>query len=232
MARPGRTTERKTWRRLLGRVALAAAACAAAGAAAGDGRPGQFDYYALTLSWSPTYCETEARGSKEPQCAGPRPYAFVLHGLWPQFEKGWPGNCDIGKRPWVPEAVIDGILDIMPARGLVIHQYRKHGTCSGLSPQAYYETARRLFERIAIPARYLAPRRSLTVTPGRIEADFLKTNPELRPEMISIACDRKHLREVRICFSRALEPRACGENERQSRLCRAETITMPPVRGR
>src|SRR5690606_22891811 len=102
---------------------------------------------------------------------------------------------------------------------------------SGLTPERYYEVSRRLFDSIRIPARYRAPRRSVIVSPEQIETDFLKANPELGPEMISITCDRKHLREVRICFSRDLEPRACGENERQSRLCRAARLVMPPVRG-
>lgn len=205
---------------------------AASAMASAGGKPGDFDYYVLALSWTPAYCETEARGKRDPQCAGPRHYAFVLHGLWPQYERGWPENCDTDEKPWVPDRVIDSMRDIMPAKGLVIHQYRKHGTCSGLTPEGYYETSRRLFEKIRIPARYLEPRQSVVVTPDQIEADFLKTNPELTPKMISIACDRKHLREVRICFSRELELRACGDNERQARLCRAERIVMPPVRGR
>lgn len=233
MSRRSRTTEHaRPRRRLLAAAALLAAGLVTAGFKPAPDKPGAFDYYALTLSWSPTYCETEARGERDPQCAGPRHYAFVLHGLWPQHERGWPENCDIGKRPWIPQAVIDGMLDIMPAKGLVIHQYRKHGTCSGLSPEEYYALSRRLFEKVRIPARYLAPREPVTVSPEQIESDFLKTNPELRPDMISIACSRRHLREVRICFSRELDFRACGENEQQSRLCRSERIVMPPVRGR
>ena len=129
------------------------------------GRPGDFAYYTLALSWSPTYCETEGRGRKGLQCAGPRPFAFVLHGLWPQHAKGWPESCDIGAKPWVPRKVIDAMLDIMPARGLVIHQYKKHGTCSGLGAKAYFDLSRRLFEQIQIPARYLGPRQAFAGEP-------------------------------------------------------------------
>lgn len=173
------------WRRLLPALALGAAAFANPAPAAAD-RPGDFDYYVLALSWAPAYCETEARGKRDPQCAGPRHYAFVLHGLWPQYERGWPSNCDIGKRPWIPETVIRKMMDIMPAKGLIIHQYRKHGTCSGLTPEDYFEVSRRLFDKVRVPARYLEPRQSVIVSPEQIETDFLKTNPALKPEMISV----------------------------------------------
>ncbi len=198
-----------------------------------DDKPGAFDYYVLALSWSPTWCEAEESRRTSPQCSGTRPYAFVLHGLWPQYAKGWPKFCDIGRKPWVPRKMIDAMLDIMPARGLVIHQYKKHGTCSGLTPEAYFALSRRLFEGITIPERYRGPDRHLQVTPREVEADFLTANPDLRANMISIACGRqRRLREVRICFSRegALAP--CGVNEDQAKLCRLDKVVLPPVRGR
>ncbi|HEX6611374.1 MAG TPA: ribonuclease T, partial [Hyphomicrobiaceae bacterium] len=94
---------------------------------------GRFDYYTLVLSWSPTYCAGQ-RDREEQQCnpRDGRHYAFVLHGLWPQHERGWPENCPTRDRPFVPRPTIDRMLDIMPSPRLVIHEYRKHGTCSGL----------------------------------------------------------------------------------------------------
>ncbi|MGI9385023.1 MAG: ribonuclease T2 family protein [Methyloligellaceae bacterium] len=203
------------------------------GATARQGdRAGVFDYYVLALSWSPTYCETVGRQRKDAQCDGRRPYAFVLHGLWPQYQKGWPEHCRTAQKPWVPRQLISAMLDIMPSPKLVIHEYKKHGTCSGLTPEGYYAAARKAFESIKIPARYLAPNRAVTVSPRQIEIDFLKTNAALTPEMISVACGRgKRLREVRICFSRSLELSACGVNEDQRKLCRQDRIVMPPVRG-
>ncbi len=204
------------------------ALCARAEAA---GEPGRFDYYVLTLSWSPTYCETEGRGRNEPQCSGGRPYAFVLHGLWPQYERGWPEDCPTSKRPFVPEALIRDMLDIMPARGLVIHEYRKHGTCSGLTPAEYFAASRRLFESLKIPARYLKPTAPITVSPQQIEDDFIATNAGLDRDMIAVACGRgKRLREVRICYTKDLALRACGPNEEQRKLCALDAIVLPPVR--
>ena len=54
--------------------------------------PGQFDYYVLALSWSPSFCETATGNARRQQC-GARPFSFVVHGLWPQYERGFPESC-------------------------------------------------------------------------------------------------------------------------------------------
>jgi len=200
--------------------------------ASAGGRPGDFSYYVLALSWSPTYCATQERGRKETQCTSARPYAFVLHGLWPQYERGWPSHCNTDRKPWVPRRLVNSMLDVMPSPSLIIHEYRKHGTCSGLGPEAYYALARNLFDQILIPARYLSPRKHVTISPHEIETDFVKTNPKLKRNMISVSCGKnRHLREVRICFSKDSILTPCGVNETQARLCTLDRIVMPPVRG-
>jgi ribonuclease T2 len=196
----------------------------------GGDEPGDFDYYVMALSWSPTYCADKGPRDGEPQCNGPRPYAFVLHGLWPQHTRGWPQFCNTGQRPWVPERTIDDMLDIMPSRKLIINEYKKHGTCSGLSPDAYYDLSRKAFQRIKIPDRYQRPSDALRVTPGEVVDDFVKANPDLRPEMIAVSCDRR-LRELRICFDRDLKLQACGSNENRGRLCSRDEVILPPVRA-
>lgn len=195
--------------------------------------PGDFDYYMLVLSWSPTYCESQEANGRDGggQCAGPRPYAFVLHGLWPQYENGWPENCPTRERPWVPDDLIGRMLDIMPSRTLVIHEYRKHGTCAGLSPEAYYETARKLHQSVRIPERYAGPATTLTLSPSDIVKDFLSANPGLQDGMISLSCNRDKLREVRLCFSRDLKPRACGAGETRRKSCTLNKVALPPLRG-
>lgn len=191
---------------------------------------GKFDYYDLVLSWSPTYCETKGRGRDELQCNSERPYAFVLHGLWPQYNKGWPESCRTKKNSWVSREVINSMMDIMPSKGLIIHEYKKHGTCSGLSPELYYKLSRHLYNKVKIPPRYLRPEKPMMLSPKEIENDFLIANPDLKPEMISIVCGKRRLREVRICFKRNGELRACGQNENQQRLCRNPKVYLPPVR--
>jgi ribonuclease T2 len=200
----------------------------------GRNEAGRFDYYALVLSWSPTYCATLERDDNEPQCSrrGERAYAFVLHGLWPQHERGWPQDCPTRERPFVPRATIDRMLDVMPSRRLVIHEYRKHGTCSGLSPDSYYDYARKLFTKVNVPSRYVRPNEAFFVTPGEIKGDFVAANPGLNEDMIAVACNRSgaRLREVRVCFSREGEFRTCGRNEEPRRLCSQARMYVPPVR--
>lgn len=194
-------------------------------------RAGQFDYYALVLSWSPSYCATRRHGKRDPQCDSGRPYSFIMHGLWPQYKRGYPQYCRMKNRPWVPKKVISEMLDIMPSPRLIIHEYKKHGTCAGLTAKAYYAQARRLFNMINIPERYKNTSKTLLVTPAEIEKDFLTANPEMDADMISVSCSRRgRLREMRICFSKNGELRSCGINENQKRLCRQPKIALPPVR--
>jgi ribonuclease T2 len=202
-------------------------------AAQTDSAPGAFDYYSLVLSWSPTHCETPEGRDDEAQCArrDGRRYAFILHGLWPQYERGYPEDCP-ARTTWVPQPVIDGMLDIMPSKGLIIHEYRKHGTCSGLSPEAYYRMARRLYEGLKIPDRFRSPTAAQFLDPDEVIDAFVAANPQLRPEMMAIVCGGpgSRLRDIRVCFSKNGAPRACGVNEDQDRLCRSTRLNVPPVR--
>lgn len=196
--------------------------------------PGRFDYYALVLSWSPTYCASISREDRD-QCnrRDGRRFAFVLHGLWPQHERGWPQDCRTRERPFVPERLIDSMLDIMPSRRLIIHEYRKHGTCSGLSPEGYYGLARRIFSSVKIPPRFVMPNNDFSTSPQEVVAAFVDANPELKPDMLGVACGGpgNRMREVRICFTREGEPTRCGRNEDQSRLCRSPRMHVPPARS-
>lgn len=214
---------------LIGAAALFTASLA--GALARGERPGGFDYYTLVLSWSPTYCASDRGRDDRQQCSGRRRYDFVVHGLWPQFDRGWPESCPVADS-FVPDRLIETMLDIMPSKRLVIHEWRKHGTCSGLGQQGYFAATRTLFSRIRVPARYVTPTDTIVTTPSQLSHDFLSTNRWLRPDAISVHCgnarDRARLDEIRLCFTRSLEPRSCGANER--RACRARQLVMPPVR--
>ena len=196
--------------------------------------PGVFDYYLLALSWSPTFCADVGDQRRDPQCSPRgRPYAFVLHGLWPQYERGWPQDCNSPDRGYVPRPVASRMLDIMPSERLVFHEYRKHGTCSGLGVDGYFDLARRLHDKVRIPPRFVDLTDSrTTVSPGELMQDFMAANPGLEPDMIAVQCGGagNRLKEVRICFDKGGNFRACGRNENQARLCRAERMYVPPVR--
>jgi ribonuclease T2 len=207
---------------------LVMAACTACDARERN-RPGDFDYYVLVLGWSPAYCNMEGRDRRDDQCEDGREHAFTLHGLWPQYERGWPKDCRISHRPFVPQSIIDQMNDIMPGGGLVIHEYRAHGTCSGLDPERYFAISRELYARVVVPAPFKQGDETLHLTPAEIETDFLGANPWLKPEMISISCRKGQLLDIRVCFDRELAPRACGVNEDQRRLCKLDKVSVPPA---
>lgn len=212
---------------------LAVASIALASAASARGPvPGQFDYYVLTLSWSPTYCGSEAGQDDRQQCGTGRAYAFVVHGLWPQYERGWPEDCSLREK-WVPDGIIDAMLDIMPSKKLIIHEWRKHGGCSGLRMRDYFRLTRDLFAKLRIPARYLSPRAVIMTTPDELVSDFVKTNRDLNRDMLSVQCGNSRgaarLAELRVCFGKDGSLQSCGVNEK--RQCRAKSLVLPPVRG-
>lgn len=196
---------------------------------------GQFDYYALVLSWSPTHCAENNDRRNALQCSrrDGRRYNFVLHGLWPQYERGYPNDCPTRFRPFVPDTVIDRMLDIMPAKGLIIHEYKKHGTCSGLEPEGYFDLARQLYNRIRIPERYINPFDVQFVAPEQLMREMIAANPGLKPDMMAISCGGpgNRLREIRICFTKSGQLRPCGRNENQRRMCSARQMYVPPVRS-
>ncbi|WP_414463276.1 ribonuclease T2 family protein [Hyphomicrobium sp. DY-1] len=196
--------------------------------------PGQFDYYALVLSWSPTYCSDQGRDD-DTQCnrRDGRRYSFVLHGLWPQYDSGYPSNCRLPRRPFVPDPVINNMLDIMPSRGLVIHEYRAHGTCSGLNPMQYFALARRLFDGINIPERFNNPFESQILSAADVKRVFLQANPRFSPDMMTVVCGGAGgmLREVRLCLTKDGAPRRCGQNETRRNLCTANQVFVPPARS-
>ena len=191
--------------------------------------PGKFDYYVLSLSWSPSFCEVAAeRGRESRDQCGARPFSFVVHGLWPQYEKGFPEYCQ-REAPFLDTSLINSMLDLMPARGLIIHEWKKHGTCAGLAPRAYFETVRKARATVKIPPEYLDVKSFLTVTPDEVEEAFVKTNPGLSRGGIAVTCDSRRLSEVRICLGKDFQFRDCPEIDR--RACRRDKLVMPPVRG-
>jgi ribonuclease T2 len=212
---------------LLAFLALAAAAGARHRKSA-DAEPGTFDYYLLSLSWSPAFCLSDPGA---PECNGPRRFGFIVHGLWPQYEKGWPENCNVHQQ--VPDAVVAAMSDIMPARGLIDHEWSAHGTCSGLDPADFFALLRRAYAAIAIPASLSGVRQENEIerSPAAIAADFLRANPKLSAPSIVVTCTRQdvpRLREVHICLDRGLNPRACSADAARG-ACRS-TLIVPPVR--
>src|SRR6266496_3693265 len=196
----------KAWisRSLIAFGLLAFAALATAGTVSAQDRrqnaPGEFDFYVLSLSWSPSFCEAASErgdsGRSQAQCGG-RPYSFVVHGLWPQYEQGFPEYCQ-RPAPRLARNLMTSMLDLMPAPGLIFNEWDKHGTCSGLADRNYFETIRKARAAIKIPVEYLDLSQAKTVAPAEVEEAFIKANPGLSNAAVSVTCNRTRLSEVRI----------------------------------
>lgn len=181
------------------------------------GQPGVFDYYVFTLSWSPEFCHSHADAA---ECSGH--LGFVVHGLWPQYVDGYPENCST--EPGLADPA--SMTDIIPDAGLVVHEWKTHGTCSGLDADAYFKTVRQAYGTVKIPSQVAAPQRGLSITPDDLKEDFLRANPRLKAEDMTVSCGNNWLTAVSFCMDKQLQPRAC-EGLRD---CRANVIRVAPVR--
>ncbi|MCB1474642.1 MAG: ribonuclease T2 [Rhodobiaceae bacterium] len=215
------------WRRPAIGLWLLALLLTAPAAARNINVAGDFDFYVLSLSWSPSYCEAEGSRADRSQCSAGRPYAFVVHGLWPQYERGFPEFCRaLPSR--APETVVRAMLDVMPSPNLVRHEWEKHGVCSGMTPQGYFAKLRAARDRIAIPPAFVGPRDYRMVGTMDVERSFQAANPGLQADAVAVTCDSRRLREVRICMTKDLRFRPCPEIDR--RACRNPRLAVPPVR--
>lgn len=185
-----------------------------------------FDFYVLSLSWSPSFCASEAGENNRMQCGDGGRHGFIVHGLWPQFERGYPEYCETPYPDRVSRADGEPYFDIMPGMGLIGHQWRKHGTCTGMSPAGYLEKSRSAFDRIALPAALQGLDSAFSASPDTIEEAFIVANPGLTRKGMAVSCDEDRLREVRICLTRDLAFRSCPEVDAAG--CRADSVTVPP----
>jgi ribonuclease T2 len=175
-----------------------------------------FDYYLLNISWSPEYCHSHP---SDIQCA--RHSTFVLHGLWPQNADGsYPQLCSTTPGPSNPSQY----ADIYPDPGLLQHEWRTHGTCSGLSPDAYFTTARQAFQSVTIPPTLANLNHQISLPPAKILTLVSQSNPNLTQQNLALSCGSNYLTAVEVCLDKTLRPTPCGP----IRSCRANSVKKPP----
>jgi ribonuclease T2 len=175
-----------------------------------------FDYYLLNLSWSPEFCHSHPNAT---ECA--QHPTFVLHGLWPQNDNGtYPENCSPEPGPRNPAAY----SDIYPDPGLLVHEWRAHGTCSGLPPAAFFTLARNAFHSVAIPAALSHPDHQISMPPGQILDLFTVANPSIPRSSLALSCGNNYLTAIEVCLNKNAQPTSCGP----IRSCRANTVRITP----
>ncbi len=179
----------------------------------------KFDYYLLTLSWSPEYCHGHTSST---QCASDKHFGFVVHGLWPEYKTGsGPQHC--GTQPGLSNPA--SMLDIMPDLGLIQHEWTTHGTCSGLNADGYFGLIRNAFAKINQPTQLTSAKTQQTLSPHQVKQAFEQANPQLNDSELMINCASNYLQAVEICLSKSLQPMTCPA----PRDCRASTIRVPPI---
>lgn len=214
---------------------LAALLCASAGVNAqsarhgrGDGEPGRFDYYAVALSWSPSFC---ASHDDPNQCARGRQNGFVMHGLWPQYAKGYPQECSSER---LPAQDRDKYAALYPSPKMIGHEWQKHGTCSGLNPAAYFDLSARLRDQLAIPLPYQRPAQPLRIGYAQFVQAFRSANPRLADNAVLPFCGGggRFLNEIHACYDKRGASTSCGPSEikRSANSCRQATFVMQSVR--
>jgi ribonuclease T2 len=177
-------------------VPLSAAAQPAPPASAAGRVAGQFDSYTFTMSWEPAFCEGKPDAT---ECQTQRSDRFdasnlALHGLWPDVDGdsshsyGYcgvtPAEQGLDRAPtWckLPEPAYSAatrvaLTTVMPgvASCLDHHEWSKHGTCSGMSDDAYFALAVALIQQVASSAfgRYLTAHAGQTVDSGEVVSAF------------------------------------------------------------
>ena len=210
----------KMWRMVLGLLTWA-------GMASAQDTAGEFDYYVLSLSWSANWCAYEGDDRDSPQCDPARDHGWVLHGLWPQYERGYPADCRTSFRP--PSRGQTGdMADIMGTSGLAWHQWNKHGVCTGLDSEDYYALSRVAYDKVTRPEVLRKLTDPVTLPASLIEEAFIQSNPTLEPDQITITCRQGYIQEARICLTRDLEFRTCGTDV--IRDCTMHSAQFEPMR--
>ncbi len=207
-ARPGATVAAKSTKKPTRTVTKSAAPPATAGKRVKN-TPGDFDFYVLVLSWSPDYCAGSNVDDPQ-QCSLGKKLSFVLHGLWPQYNRGYPADCSIVN---LPKDAQQKFPNLYPSPKLYTHEWNKHGTCSGLKPEEYLTLSKTLKESIAIPAAYHSPAKAFRTTVDELKTAFVSTNSTVSADALAVQCSGsgRYLQELRICFSREGQPIACSQ---------------------
>jgi ribonuclease T2 len=171
--------------------------------------PGDFDFYVMSLSWSPDYCAGSNVNDPQ-QCSIDKKLGFVLHGLWPQYNRGYPADCSTAK---LPKDAQQQFPNLYPSPKLYSHEWTKHGTCSGLNPEEYLTLSKMLKESITIPTAYRSPTKAFRTTVDELKTAFVAANSTVSADALAVQCSGsgRYLQELRVCFSREGQPITCSQ---------------------
>ena len=187
-----------------------------------DAGAGQFDYYLLSLSWAPNYC-AEHPNDRSSECRIGGHHTFVLHGLWPQASNGPPPMSCSNASP-VAADTVDHMLNFMPTRSLIQHEWQKHGTCTGLSAQDYFAQAENAYTHVQVPQQYRSLNQGQQFDVSEVEKSFAEANSAPR-EAFRVSCYAGELVRLEVCVDKNLQYRSCTESVHE---CPVHQVDMRP----
>lgn len=198
------------------------------GGAASRNAAGDFDFYVLAMTWSPDFCAGR-EGKDSEQCAPGRNPGFVLHGLWPQYQRGFPQNCSSVPFPSQLKREFPGLF---PNDRLYAHEWRRHGTCSGLSPREYLALAKKLKEAAPLPPRYRQLREPVRTTTAAFYQEFKAADAGIPDKGLAVFCSGsgRFLKEIFFCYDRRGKQASCSPEimSKSARSCgRADFLIRP-----
>ncbi len=224
-------------------VCIAAAALLVGSAAARAQEadmPAAYDSLVLSLSWSPTWCSTRPGRADHEQC-GDKKYAFVVHGLWPQYPRGVKHRRKCLTATEVPAKVADRMMPMMPSHKLIEHEWEMHGACVEKDPATYYAKAKTAYDRIKIPTAFRSAEQPRTMTADQIRKAFVEANPGLPEDAVAVTCHMSRprhgqnaadaapptsapLNDIRFCLDKSLKFQDCPSTVRDR--C-PDTVLLP-----
>ena len=144
---------------------------------------------------------------------------FVLHGLWPENTDGtYPEDCSTAPGPSDPSAY----KDIYPDAGLLAHEWAKHGTCSGLAADAYFQAERTAKAALRIPENLAGKQTPAQETPAQILGSFAQANSGYPVGDFALRCGNNRLTAGQVCLDKNSKAMSCPA----VRSCRANMVQI------
>jgi ribonuclease T2 len=189
---------------------------------------GDFDYFLLSLSIAPSFCALNPVNQAKSECRALTTADFqqtplTVHGLWPNRAgvsvNRQPQDCEGPSFDRLPVPLQAELRRYMPAGpGLARYEWRKHGACSGMAPEAYFTTLVRLAQRANATISAAMHEQSMFGRPMRI-ADLLAAvaahDAALAPAIV-VDCrfprggGQALVDEIRVTLSKDLAPIPAG----------------------
>ena len=183
--------------------------------------------YTLALTWAPEYCHGNARdASARFECKTGNRFGFTLHGLWPDgVGKEWPQYCTT--TALLPPALIKRHLCATPSAQLLQHEWAKHGTCMGTTPDAYFAKSTGLYGRLRYPDMDALSRKPLNV--AQLRDALAAANPGLPASAVRVTINTKGwLDELWLCLDKSFSYVRCEAGSGGA----AETASVKVWRGK